>query len=216
MGATKKLSKRELEVLKKIRDYLAHNGGVPSYRQLGKELGYASSPQRAAYFITRLVKKGFIKVGEKGLTLNTAVAIPYLKNEENIETIEVPILGAIPCGSTVYAEECVESKVKVSTQIAKKGFNYFMLRTTGISMDRAGIEDGDVVLVRQDPCPKNGDIVAALIDGESTLKEYRNIDGLNMLIPRSTSPDYQPIVLSENCSVQGVVVKIFPGEIFPK
>lgn len=209
------MSKRELEVLRAIRNYLAHHNEVPSYRQLGKELGYESSPQRVAYFVKRLEDKGYISMDGGGIKINLNVAEQQLENFDNIETVEIPLLGTIPCGPTAAVEECVEGTLRISTNIAKRGSQYFLLRAKGDSMDLAGINEGDILLIKSQPCADNGDRVVALVDGQVTLKEFQKINGVSMLLPRSTNDKNKRVIISEECSIQGVVVDVFPGDIFP-
>ena len=217
MGEIKKLSRREHEVLVAIRNYLAHNNKLPSYRQIGMNLGYDSSPQRVSYFISQLMKKGYLEKMQNGrFKINYDFAEENLENFENIETVEVPLLGTIPCGPTMTVDECVEGTLRVSTEIAKKGSQYFFLRAKGDSMNQAGIVEGDILFVKSQVCAENGDRVVALVDGAVTLKEFRRADGVSMLIPRSDNPKNVPIFISENCSIQGVVKKVFPGSIIPK
>jgi repressor LexA len=217
MRQKNKLSKREYEVLVAIRNYLAHNNRLPSYREIGKNLGYDSSPQRVSYFMTRLMKKGYLtKDTNSRFTINYDFAEEQLDSFNNIETVEVPILGTIPCGPTMTVEECVEGTIKVSTEIAKKGNQYFFLRATGDSMNLAGIQEGDMLLARSQVCADNGDRVVALVDGGVTLKEFRRVDGINMLLPKSDNPKNKPIIISESCSIQGVVTQVFPSDIFPR
>lgn len=217
MGESKKLSKREHEVLVAIRNYLAHNNKLPSYRQIGTNLGYDSSPQRVSYFISQLMKKGYlVKMQDGRFKINYDFTEENLENFENIETVEVPLLGTIPCGPTMTVDECVEGTLRVSTEIAKKGSQYFFLRAKGDSMNQAGINEGDILFIKSQVCAENGDRVVALVDGAVTLKEFRRVDGVSMLVPRSDNPKNVPIFISENCSIQGVVVKVFPGSIIPK
>ena len=209
-----KISKRESEVLQAIYNHLLLSKKLPSYRTLGKELGYDSSPQRVSYFIRQLKLKGFLVEGDEGeLVVNHELADKYLEKSHNIDVINVPLLGTIPCGPTASVEECVEDTYQISTNIAKKGNQYFLLRATGDSMDKAGIREGDIMLISTQPCADNGDKVVALVDNQVTLKEFRKIDGTSMLIPRSTNPKNKPVILSEGCTIQGVVVKVFPRGI---
>lgn len=210
------MSKRELEVLRAIRNYLAHHSKVPSYRQLGRELGYKSSPNRVAYFVKRLEDKGYVSTDKGDIKINFNVAEEQLDKFDNIETVEIPLLGTIPCGPTIAAEECVEGTLRVSTNIAKRGSQYFLLRAKGDSMNLAGINEGDILLIRSQVTADNNDRVVALVDNEVTLKEFQRTNGVNMLLPRSTNDKNKPIIISENCSVQGVVIKVFPGDIFTK
>jgi repressor LexA len=83
-------------------------------------------------------------------------------------------------------------------------------------MNQAGIQNGDLLLIRVQNIANNGDKVVALIDNEVTVKEFRKSDVTCMLVPHSDDPQYQSIVISDDCSIQGVVEKVFPGNLFPK
>ena len=111
----------------------------------------------------------------------------------------------------MLAEENIEGYIAVSTTIAKPGRKYFLLRARGDSMDKAGIRDGDMVLVRQQPTADQRDRVVALIDQEATIKEYQRAKGMVVLRPRSSNPRHQPILLTKDFRVQGVVEAVVPN-----
>src|SRR3989344_5497906 len=98
----------------------------------------------------------------------------------------------------MLAEENIEGFVAVSTAIVRAGAKYFLLRASGDSMNLAGIDDGDLVLVRQQATAQNGDRVVALIDDEATIKEYRHAGNAIILQPRSSNHEHTPIILTEN------------------
>lgn len=126
--------------------------------------------------------------------------------ENNTEmTINIPLLGDVACGLPIFADENIEAEVPVSIKLIKKGFRYFLLRAKGNSMDDAGINDGDLVLIRQQQQADNGDQVVALINNEATIKEYHHNGKLIVLKPRSKSAKYQPIILSDDFLIRGIV-----------
>jgi repressor LexA len=86
-----------------------------------------------------------------------------------------------------------------------------MLKAKGDSMNKKGINPGDLILVRQQHTAKNGDLVVALINDEATVKEYRILDEAIALVPRSTNPKHKPIVLQDDFMIQGVVQKVLAG-----
>ena len=126
------------------------------------------------------------------------------------QTVDVPLVGSISCGVPVLAEENVEAMIPVSTKLAKPPAQYFLLRAKGDSMDQKGINDGDLLLVRQQTTARNGDIVVALIDDEATVKEFHSAGETVVLRPRSRNKDHQPIVLTKDFQIQGVVVTSIP------
>lgn len=119
----------------------------------------------------------------------------------------VPVLGRISCGIPKYAEENIEEYVKLPVSLFGRG-DYFFLRAYGESMINAGIDDGDLVLVRQQPTADYNQIVVALVDDEATLKRYRpQNDGMIRLHPENER--FEDIVVdAESCVIQGVAVKI--------
>ena len=118
--------------------------------------------------------------------------------------------GAIACGLPILAEENIEAMIAVSTKLAKPSNKYFLLQAKGDSMNEKGINDGDLVLVKQQNSADNGDIVVALIDDEATIKELRINDDNVLLLPRSSNKTHTPIILSRNFIVQGIVVSTIP------
>src|SRR5206468_2058202 len=103
-------------------------------------------------------------------------------------TVDVPLVGSVACGTPLLAVENFEAHVAVSKSLARPGSKYFLLRAKGDSMDRAGIEDGDLVLVRQQSHAENGDGVVALIDDDATIKAFHREKGVVVLRPRSNNP----------------------------
>ena len=127
---------------------------------------------------------------------------------KSAQTIEVPVIGSVACGKPILAEEHIEGYIPVSTSIAKRGAKHYFLHAHGDSMNRAGIHDGDMVLIRLQTIAEEGDRVVALVDDEVTIKEFRRSNNMVILMPRSTNPAHQPIILTKDFKVQGVVVAV--------
>lgn len=123
----------------------------------------------------------------------------------HVKTVKIPLLGNVACGTPIFAEENIEALIPVSNQFLKSNRNYFILRASGDSMNDAGINDGDLVLVKQQQTANNGDKVVALIDDEATIKEFHNNGNMIVLKPRSKSSKYQPIILTTDFRIQGIV-----------
>lgn len=115
------------------------------------------------------------------------------------------------CGLPILAEENIEGMIPVSVDLARPGSKYFFLRASGDSMNEAGINDGDFVLVRQQTFAEDGDSIVALIDDEATIKEFRRTKDAVVLKPRSSNKKHQPILLTSNFQIQGVVVTAIPN-----
>jgi repressor LexA len=116
----------------------------------------------------------------------------------------VPLLGSIAAGGPILAEQAVESVFPLPREIVGEG-TLFLLNVRGDSMVGAAITDGDWVVVRQQPVAENGEIVAAMIDGEATVKTFKHKDGHNWLLP--ANPAYEPIP-GDEASILGRVVAV--------
>ncbi len=201
------LSDKELATLRHIRNWLVHKGRPPSIRELTGALDY-KSPRSAALIINRLIELKMVRRRENG-------GLQLLNSSGNelghAQTVDVPLVGAVPCGTPMLAEENVEAMVRVSTEMARPPHRYFILRAKGDSMNQGGIDDGAMVLVRQQPIAGEGDRVVALIDNEATIKEYRRSNGMIVLMPRSTNQEHKPIILMSDFQVQGIVVAVLPN-----
>jgi len=199
---TQEISNKDLEALREIRNSLMHRGRVPSIRELMISLGYRS-PRSAAVIYENLIKKGILKRKRDG-------GFQFVGGVEDdtirAQTVDVPLVGSISCGVPVLAEENVEAIISVSTKLAQSPHKYFLLRAKGDSMDDRGINDGDLLLIRQQPTARNGDMVVALIDDEATVKEFHSAGKTVVLKPRSRNKQHQPIVLTKDFQIQGVVV----------
>lgn len=122
--------------------------------------------------------------------------------------VNIPVLGNVACGYPLFAEENVETEISVSTKLIRKGKKYFILRASGNSMDKANIDDGDLVLIRQEQTAENGDKVVALIDDEATIKEFCSQGNMIVLKPQSSNKEHQPMVLTRDFKIQGIVESI--------
>lgn len=204
---TQDISNKELEALREIRNSLMHRGRIPSIRELMASLGYRS-PRSAAVIYENLIEKGALRRKRDGnLQLVNGIADESVR----AQTVDVPLVGSISCGIPVLAEENVEAMIPVSTRLAKPPEKYFLLRAKGDSMDQKGINDGDLLLIRQQTTAKNGDIVVALIDDEATVKEFHAAGDTVVLKPQSSNKQHQPIVLTKDFQVQGIVVTSIPN-----
>lgn len=207
----KPLSPKEHEALRHIRNRLVHGGQPPSVRELQDQLGY-QSPRSAALILMRLTALGFIRRRADG-KLQLVRDLPAETDQGN--TVLVPLVGSAPCGLPLLAEQNVEANIQVSTGLARPPHRYFLLRAIGDSMNLAGIASGNVVLVRQQATADPGDRIVALIDGEATIKRFRLAADAVVLEPVSDNADHEPIVVTSDFLVQGVVVSSFPLEKGP-
>ncbi|WP_262891366.1 LexA family protein [Ulvibacter litoralis] len=120
----------------------------------------------------------------------------------------MPLLGSVSCGLPILAEENIESKILISTKLVKKANDYFLLRASGDSMNKKGIHSGDLLLIKQQQVANHGDLVLALLDDDATVKEFLHNDDTIVLKPHSTNLKHQPIILSSDFKIQGIVEKV--------
>lgn len=196
------LTPKETDALRHLRNRLVHGGKPPSVRELMEVLGYRS-PRSAAEVLRRLTALGFVNRRGDG-RLQLLKDLP--EHDAHARTVSVPLVGAAPCGAPLLAEQNIQATIPVSTRLAKPSHRYFFLRADGDSMNKAGIEDGDLMLVQQQVTAENGDRVVALIDDEATVKVLRRGLGAIILEPRSTNKAHKPILVTSDFQIQGVVV----------
>lgn len=204
--STTPLDSKQLEALKHIRNYLNQYGKMPSVRELMTAMEY-KSPRSASVMYDKLVRAGVLNrcPHSRKLSVNQNASEPG----EATSTVEVPLIGTTSCSGPVFAEENIEAYYRISNQLAPTGSQYFFLRIQGDSMDEAGIQDGDLVLIRQQNTARPGDLVLALIDDEATIKKFMPQDGLVVLQPCSSNPVHKPIILTHDFRLQGIVVRSF-------
>jgi len=201
------LSQKQADAVRHIRNWMMHKGKTPSVRELMTALGY-KSPRSAALIIEELIQMGILSKRSNG-------DLQLIKDIEadsgHARTVDIPLVGMVTCGAPILAQENIEGYIPVSVSLATPGFKYFLLRVKGDSMNKAGINDGDLILVRQQSSAQNGDIVVALIDDEATVKEFQHSKNCVVLMPRSNNKKNKPIILTENFQVQGVAVTTIPN-----
>lgn len=200
------LTDRQLEILDLIRTTVAQRGYPPSVREIGDAVGL-SSPSTVHSHLSTLAEEGFIRRDpSKPRAIEVVVdddgAVPISRAAVR----DVPLVGHIAAGSPILAEEDIEEVYPLPTELV--GMDpVFMLRIRGDSMINAGIFDGDYVVVEKGATARNGQIVAALVEGEeATVKTFRRTDDAVVLEPENAS--YEPIVLTSDVELLGVVVAV--------
>lgn len=203
----KNLDNKEFKGLFFIREEILYKGKSPSLRDIAKHLGFAS-PRSSSLLIDRLIEKGYLQRTEKG---NLRLLKDIDGKTQTNRTIDIPLVGNVSCGLPLLAEENIEAIFPVSQRMAKPGSKYFLLRAVGTSMNKVGINDGDFVLVRQQPDANTGDKVVALIGDEATIKEFHRKGNKVILKPKSSDKKHKPIILDEDFIIQGVVIDAIPN-----
>lgn len=202
------LTERQRRVIEVIRDSVQRRGYPPSMREIGQAVGL-SSTSSVAHQLMALERKGFLRRdphrprayevrGVEVARPNTAEAAG------RPSTSYVPLVGRIAAGGPILAEQTVEDVFPLPRQLVGDG-ELFALTVRGDSMIEAAICDGDYVTVRRQPVAENGDIVAAMIDGEATVKRLKREDGRIWLMPHN--PAYDPIP-GDNATILGKVVAV--------
>lgn len=191
-----------------LRNSIVHSGITPSLREIGRAIGYGS-PRSVQLMLHRLQEKGLIAYQDGIITLSSAARRDFREH-----TVAVPLVGSVACGSPSLAEQQPEALIEVSTRIARPHHSYFLLHASGTSMNKSGINEGDLILVRQQSTANEGERVVALINDEATVKHFHRERNVVVLKPNSTDKQHKPIILSEEFLIQGVVVAVLPGHIY--
>jgi len=201
------LSERQKQVLEYIRAVVAERGYPPSVREIGEALGL-SSPSTVHSHISALVRAGKIRRDpSKPRAIEVLDSAPAPARSFDDDLREVPLVGRIAAGSPVLATEDIEEVFALPTSLVGTG-PVFMLRVKGDSMIEAGILDRDLVVVRRQPNADDGDIVAAMIEGEeATVKRLYRRDGKVVL--RAENPEYPDMVFDRDVAILGKVVSVF-------
>ncbi|WP_188359763.1 transcriptional repressor LexA [Rothia aerolata] len=214
------LTARQEKILTAISEAIETRGYPPSMREIGDIVGLASLSS-VTHQLCRLEEMGYIRKDPKrpraievlsdepedsqASSPKTAEVIQLPQFEQTSDDFAVvPLVGRIAAGGPITAEQSVEDVMTLPRQIVGQG-ELFMLRVKGDSMVDAAICDGDWVVVRTQHTANNGDIVAALLDDEATVKTFRQRDGHTWLLPQNTQ--YEPI-LGDHATIMGKVVSV--------
>jgi repressor LexA len=199
------LSARQLTILEFIKSSSDSQGYAPSMREIGDAAGL-NSPASVKYQLDLLEEKGFIRRDEnRGRAME--VVLPDHMTGESASTDKtrfIPLVGSIAAGVPITADQQVEETLPLPESLVGKG-DLFMLKVKGESMIDAAICDGDYVVIRQQKDANNGEIVAAMIDGEATVKTFSRKGGHIWLLP--ANDDFAPID-GDNCEILGKVTAV--------
>ena len=194
------LTDRQKKVLEFIQREQREKGVTPSTREIQSHFRFASQTSVMQY-IAALERKGFLqRHANKARALITPI--------QKVRIHDVPIYGQIPAGMATLTEQDIEGHVSLDAHSANVSKNHgtFALRVRGDSMIGAHILDGDLVILEQSKEVNNGDIVAALIDGETTLKRYVVERGRPYL--KAENPRYPNLIPARELKIQGVMVSL--------
>jgi repressor LexA len=193
------LTARQEKILQVIQQGIAADGCPPSMRAIAAAAGL-SSPASVKYQLEILQEKNFITAHPT----RGGVLTVRLPGEAVEASCNVPLVGRIAAGGPITAEQNVESTFALPETLVGKG-NLYMLQVVGESMIDAAICDGDYVVIREQKDCNNGEIVAAMIDGEATVKTFQRKNGHILLLP--ANPAFEPIN-GDNCEILGKVTAV--------
>ena len=208
------LTERQRTILDVIRASVTSRGYPPSIREIGDAVGLTSTSS-VAHQLRTLERKGYLRRdpnrpravdvrGADDVAAAAVVATDVAGSDVLPEPTFVPVLGRIAAGGPILAEEAVEDVFPLPRELVGEG-SLFLLKVVGDSMVDAAICDGDWVVVRQQNVADNGDIVAAMIDGEATVKTFKRTRGQVWLMPHN--PAFDPIP-GNDAAVLGKVVTV--------
>jgi len=208
----KPLTAKQSAILEAIQESIAGRGYPPSMREIGDAVGLRSLSS-VTHQLNQLELAGRLRrdpnrpramevLAHEDSPVATVTSI--LTTSDDGDTAHVPMVGRIAAGVPITAEQQVEEVMPLPRQLVGKG-DLFMLRVVGDSMVDAAICDGDWVVVRQQQSAENGDIVAAMLDDEATVKVFRQRDGHTWLLPRNSA--FEPI-LGDHAQIVGKVVAV--------
>jgi len=199
------LTARQISILDFIKTSTESQGYAPSMREIGDAAGLAS-PASVKYQLDILTEKGFIRRDEnRGRAMEVVLPDSMVgASAPTDKTRYIPLVGRIAAGGPITAEQDVEEIVPLPESLVGSG-DLFMLKVVGDSMVNAAICDGDFVVIRSQKDCNKGEIVAAMIDGEATVKTFSRKDGHIWLLP--ANDDFEPIN-GDNCEILGKVTAV--------
>jgi repressor LexA len=198
------LPPRQQQILAAIRDWVVKHGYAPSTRQIGDAVGLRSSSSVSRH-LACLEEHGFLRRSTTmARPMDVRMFLRPAQREPVDESVTVPVVGDIAAGAPISAEEHVDDVLSLPRELTGRG-RVFGLRVRGDSMVDAAICDGDIVVVRQQPEAHSGQIVAAMIDDEATVKVYRRRNGHVHLEPRNPAYD---VIDGDTAVILGIVVSV--------
>lgn len=221
LGEGDGLTPRQRLVLETVRASVESRGYPPSMREIGDAVGL-TSPSSVKHQLTALERKGYLRRDpnrpraievvqpDDSRGVSALPGVPGLGDDDSAaregapEAAYVPVVGRIAAGGPILAEQLVEDVFPLPRQLVGAG-ELFLLKVVGDSMVDAAICDRDWVVVRRQPVAENGEIVAAMLDGEATVKTLKRADGHVWLLPQN--PAYSPID-GDHAQVLGRVVSV--------
>ena len=196
----KEPTKRQMEVISFIGEYLQTHAYPPTIRELADN--FSISIKGAQDHITALKKKGLLKQGDKK---SRTMKLVKTGEKEDVSA-EIPILGSVAAGRPIMAVENMDGFIKLPKSFTKNNENYFALHVRGDSMEEAGILDGDTAIIQQQNTVQNGEIAVVMLDDAVTLKTFYRENARIKLQPENSR--YSPIYCSRDVQILGKLAHI--------
>ena len=191
----KELTSRQREILQFISDYIENNSFPPTVRETAAH--FSVSIKAIQDHFTALSKKGYLFKDEKR---SRSLKVLGNVNKKTREGYKIPVLGSVAAGKPIFCEENYEDTIYLSEPFIKPGNSYFALHVRGTSMINAGINDGDLAIIKQQSTANDGDIIVAIIDDSVTLKRfYKESTRIRL---QAENPEFNPIY-SQDVKVLG-------------
>jgi repressor LexA len=196
----KQLTTKQEKVFDFIKGSIKNSGFPPTVREIGDKFNITV---KGAYdHVKAIEKKGYIRTEQNK---SRAIVILGKDDEIPVDAINVPLVGRIAAGSPILAEENIEEYLSFPKSMFRSG-EYFALNVKGDSMIEGGIYDGDIAIIKKQNTANNGDVVAALLSDEATLKRLKISGNKVQLMPENSA--YEPIV-AENVAILGRLIALF-------
>jgi repressor LexA len=197
--STEGLTPKQKTVFAAMRELQTMAGRMPTLDEIRRHLNYAtvSSVQR---HVDALKRKGYVQ-NEKHQSRAMSLSHQHVAS--------IPLVGNVACGAPLLAEENIEAYVAYdATSLHGKATDYFFLRAIGDSMNRAGINDGDLVLVHKADTAEPGKRIVALVGDDATVKKLVQDNGHWILRPESSNPKHKDLIMTEDFAIQGTVYHV--------
>ncbi len=191
----KELTERQQQILQFISDYTEENSFPPTVRETAEH--FSVSLKAIQDHFTALTKKGYLLKDEK--RSRSLKVLGNVTKKAN-KGYKIPVLGSVAAGKPIFCEEDYENTIYLSEPFVRPGNSYFALHVKGSSMINAGINDGDIAIIKQQTTANDGDIVVAIIDDSVTLKRF--FKEATRIRLQAENPDFNPIY-SQDVKVLG-------------
>lgn len=194
---------KDTNLMTKISDFIdiQYNkiGRTPTAREISNEFDISTST--VSSYVNAMIENGMLEYNGDWRTIKT-----HSMKQKSQDIVYLPVVGTIACGGPITAEQNIETYLPIPTSFIGKG-KFFILRARGNSMINAGIDNGDIVIVRKQQTAEEGQIVVALINDEATLKRYY-IDRKKKKVRLHPENDEMEDMFFDNIQIQGIAIKI--------